>query len=1035
MSASTMPSPRTGIAAFHLAFALCFVLGGLFTSRAALAEEPRPSVADVEFFEEKIRPVLVERCYKCHSATSESVRGGLRVDDREAIRAGGDSGPSVVPGKPDESLLLQALAFDGQFYDMPPDGKLDDPVLADFRRWIESGAADPREPVAVAAAKPTQGPASTEDLWVSKPLVRPQLPPVTNQPWSRTDVDRFILARLEAAGLAPASGADRPTLLRRVTFDLTGLPPTPEELAAFEADEAENAYERVVDRLLDSPAFGDHWARHWFDVSCYADLADIQGNVVIRDAWRYRDYVIGALNMDKPWDRFIHEQIAGDLLPYESAAQQREQIIATGYLSIGPWTLQNYVKEQLRADVVDHQVDKIGRTFLGMSVRCARCHDHKFDPIPTRDYYAMAGIFQNTLTTRYDGPGVWSQIVARPLPESDRDIEERERAVAAYDAAVAAIAREREQLTEERQRILSSEVASSPPDFTRKVEGSSANAITQGAAVDANETGRAYRVRFQAGPSVWNAAVQATGKDDQLLLQVLRADGSVLAHHLHAPGAWTNNADAQSFAEASFTYTGDGSGGIRLHITGYPVMTGRFAGAIDDVQIVDESSGETRFADDFRAYQPGPPSGSQANTGLSVHAQGQLPGWMGAGINPTHAVDRGQGNYAVQIFAGEAGASSDPRVAAIDGQLGSLASRLRVMEYNRPGVGHALAVQDMESPHDMPIFIRGNFQTPGALAPRGALTSVTGEPMAAIPPGTSGRKELAEWITSPGNSLTPRVLANRIWLHVFGAGLVQSVDYFGIHGDQPSHPELLDHLAVRFRDDFRWSLKSLVRELVLSSTYRMSSEHSLAGMEKDPDNRLMWRMHRRRLPAEAIRDAMMAISGTLDQGRGGPCLGLDIPGNVAGIDDQVNSPVYTSQKTPDHVARRRAIYLPLLRTRPTGELEILSIFDFPHPNEVTGDRPETTVATQALYLMNAPFVKDQASATATRILAEAGDSGQRIQSLYRRVLGRAASEEEVQQSEQFLTAMRQSSEAEAELLAWTQLSHALLASNGFLFVE
>jgi len=952
-----------------------------------------------------------------------------------------------VPGKPDESLLLQALAFDGQLYDMPPDGKLDDAVLADFRRWIERGAADPREPVTVAAAKPTQGPASAEDLWVSKPLVRPAVPAVANGAWARTDLDRFILARLEAAGLAPASPADRPTLLRRVTFDLTGLPPTPEELTAFETDTAANAYERVVDRLLDSPAFGDHWARHWFDLSCYADLADIQGNVVIRDAWRYRDYVIASLNGDKPWDRFIHEQIAGDLLPYASAAQQREQIIATGYLSIGPWTLQNYVKEQLRADVVDHQVDKIGRTFLGMSVRCARCHDHKFDPIPTRDYYAMAGIFQNTLTTRYDGPGVWSQIVARPLPESESDIAERERVVAEYEATVASIAQQRAQLTEERQRILASPIETAAPDFSRKVAGSSANALTQVAAIDANAAGRSYRVRFAAGPSVWSSGTQATAKDDQLLVQVLRADGTALAHHLHAPGAWTGQSDAQTLAEASFTYTGDGSGPIQLHITAHPRMSGRFAGAIDDVQVVDESTGDTLFADDFQSYQPGP-RGGQADTGLAVYAQGQLPGWQGAGINPTHAVDRGQGNYAVQIFAGEASASSNPRVAEIDGQLGGLASRLHVMEYNKPGVSHALAVQDMEAPQDMPIFIRGNFQTPGAIAPRGALTSVTGEAMAPITPGTSGRKELAEWITSPGNDVTPRVLANRFWLHLFGTGLVQSVDYFGIHGAQPSHPELLDHLALRFRDDFRWSLKSLLRELVLSSTYRMSSEHVAAGMEKDPDNRLMWRMNRRRLPAEAIRDGMMAVSGTLDQGRGGPCLGLEIPGNVAGIGDQVNSPVYTSQKTPDHVVRRRCVYLPLHRTRPAGELEILSIFDFPHPNEITGDRPETTVATQALYLMNAPFVKDQARATATRVLAEAADVHQRIQWLYRRILGRAATPDEVQQAERFVAALQAPptsdhpavasdppAELPTELPAWTELAHALLASNGFLFVE
>ncbi|MFT4559769.1 MAG: hypothetical protein ACI92S_005163, partial [Planctomycetaceae bacterium] len=383
----------------------------LFLCAIALADEGNTkkaaSVAGIEFFEQQIAPILKRRCYECHSHKSGKAKGGLVLDSRHGWKKGGGEGPAIVPGKPGESLLIEAVRYEG--YQMPPDKKLPTSEIALLEKWVAMGAPDPRKSKA-----PKVDP---EKLWALQRIENPAVPTVKDAKWPQDDLDSFILARLESAGLSPASDADRYTLLRRVTFDLTGLPPTPEEIAAFINDKSERAYETVVDRLLNSTGFGDHWARHWFDLSCYADLADIQGNVLIRDAWRYRDYVIGAFNSDKPLDQFIHEQIAGDLLPYENVEQQREQIIATGYLAIGPWTLQNYIKGQLTADVVDHQIDRIGRTFLAQTISCARCHDHKFDPIPTADYYALAGIFHSTLTTSYDGPGVWSQITHVTLPE------------------------------------------------------------------------------------------------------------------------------------------------------------------------------------------------------------------------------------------------------------------------------------------------------------------------------------------------------------------------------------------------------------------------------------------------------------------------------------------------------------------------------------------------------------------------------------------------------------------------------------------
>ncbi|MDC0934973.1 PSD1 and planctomycete cytochrome C domain-containing protein [Pirellulales bacterium] len=773
------------IRACLVSFHLCMVASAQDVAVDENAKKSRDA-SDVEFFEKQIAPILKRRCYECHSHESGKAQGGLVLDSRNGWKKGGSEGPAIVPGKPGESLLIEAVRHEG--YEMPPEEQLPASEIALLEKWVAMGAPDPRESIT-----PKVDP---EKLWALQPIANSSVPIVNNVKWPRDDLDAFILARLDEEGLRPAIDADRYSLLRRVTFDLTGLPPTPDEIEAFVSDQSDRAYETVVDRLLESPGFGDHWARHWFDLSCYADLAGIQGNVVVRDAWRYRDYVIAAFNSDKPLDRFIHEQIAGDLLPYTSVEQQREQIIATGYLAIGPWTLQNYIKGQMDADVVDHQIDRIGRTFLGQTLSCARCHDHKFDPVPTRDYYALAGIFHSTLTTSYDGPGVWSQITHVALP-----------------------------------------VLPGAADIIREMEG--------------------------------------------------------------------------------------------------------------------------------------------------------------------------------------------------------LTKRLESARHDR---AEALAVKDVETPSDSPIYRRGDFQSLGDIVPRGFVDAVSVSKNYDIPPATSGRVQLAHWLTDRENPLTSRVLVNRVWHHLFGTGLVRSVEYFGVHGETPSHPELLDFLAVRLREKDRWSLKTTVRRMALSRTYRMASAHNSRAAELDPDNRLLWQMPRRRLTAESIRDAMLAASGQFDPGRGGPSLGLELQGNIQGLGGNVNPPTWAG-KIADYVKRRRSIYLPLKRVRPVGELEILSAFDFPHPNEITGARPNTTVATQALFLLNAPFVKHQANKLAERLTKEEpNDEQARVIRLYLLTVSRPADATEIETALTFLDQCTQefasgSGSDNARSAAWTQLCHAVLGSNSFLFRE
>lgn len=975
--------------------------------------ESQPDTEGAAFFNEQILPILRRRCYQCHSHESGKAKGGLVLGSRHGWEHGGADGPAIVPGKPDQSLLIEAVRYEGR--EMPPEEKLPDGEILLLERWVAMGAPDPR-----VAVRPD---IDAESLWALQPIRKSAVPEVQETDWPQDEIDAFILARLEEKKLSPAGDADRHTLLRRVTFDLTGLPPTPDEIESFINDSSDHAYEKVVNRLLEARGFGDHWARHWFDLSCYADLSDITGNVLIRDAWRYRDYVIAAFNSDKPLDRFIHEQVAGDLLPFENVQQQREQIIATGFLAIGPWTLQNYIKKQLQADVIDHQIDRIGRTFLGQTISCARCHDHKFDPVPTSDYYALAGIFHSTRTTRHDGPGVWSQITHVSLPELPNAAEEFEQLTQNVNRQQQVLQKQLEELQEqERQQRLRTKVVSEQ-----------ANALTFESGIDANDADREYRVSFSAGPSVWAAANQATADGDGLLLQLLRTDGTALAFHVHRSKAWTGKKDSQQFEPVSFTYTGDGTGKVLLHITASN-YTGRFAGAIDNLSVSDAVTSRVLFHEDFNGCELGDVQGKQAGTGLSVYAQCEFPGWTGAGLNHSHAVSlvtTGEANIAAQIFSGPHIDPANPRVTEIRHELASMTRRL---DSARPGQLQALAVKDVEQPSDSAIYRRGDFQSLGDIVPRGFLSVVPASRTYDIPPQSSGRLQLAQWLTDPQNPLTSRVLVNRIWHHLFGSGLVRSVDYFGVHGETPSHPELLDFLAVRLREDNQWSVKQTVRQMVLSRTYRMASTRNAAAAKQDPDNRLMWQMPRRRLTAESIRDAMLAASGELDSGRGGPSLGLELDGNIAGLGGKINPPTW-SGKIADYIKNRRAVYLPLKRQRPEGELEILSVFDFPHPDDMIGARSRTNVATQALFLLNSPFVKQQASSLAQRVTHdEPDDERDRINRLYLLTVSRPCESDELENAIAFLDQCTPELNGDRSL-AWVQLSHAMLGSNSFLFRE
>jgi cytochrome c553 len=777
-----------------------------------------PALADEQaghaFFEKKVRPVLLTHCFSCHSMQAKKVRGGLQVDSRTALLKGGDSGPALVPGSPDKSLLVQVLLH-GDAGNMPPKGKLPDAIIADLREWVKIGAPWPQEAATAGSNKSTNSPSVTAgDHWAFRTLKKAAPPTIKQSSLAWSDIDRFLVAGQEAAGVEAATLADRHTLIRRVTFDLTGLPPTPAEVDAFVGDRSPDAFAKVVDRLLASPHFGERWGRHWFDVVRYADSSGGGANMVLNHAWRYRDYVIAAFNRDRPFDRFLTEQIAGDQLPAADLDQSREQMIATGFLMLGALELAEYDKEKLRMDVIDEQIDTLGRAFLGLTLGCARCHDHKFDPIPTKDYYALAGIFRSTATiSKTEANGIISLLAKRPLP-----------------------------LPPERARVR-----------------------------------------------------------DEIRERLQKAEKELASARSDLKSA---KADARKEAEA---------------------------------QVKAANENVRRIQQDF---------------------------------------DR----------------SND----------------------------YAMAVEDEKTPGDCRICIRGDAGNLGSQVPRGFLTAVDA-PTTPIPSRQSGRLELARWMTRRDNPLTSRVYVNRVWRWLFGVGLVPTVDNFGIRGQLPTHPELLDFLAVRFMED-GWSTKKLIRAIVLSRSYQLSS----TPQSRDPENRLFSCHQRRRLEAEEIRDAMMTASGQLDLAMSGP---THTHAGRLGVPDQ-GRPLNADPW------RRRGIYLPVYRGGFVNDL--FQVFDFPDSGLVTGSRNATTVPTQSLFLMNSPFVMDQAQHVAKRCIASPGTAATRMRSLYASLLSRAPTPGEERRAVQFLSDYATAysrGKGSPEEAAWAALTHALMACNEFRYLD
>jgi hypothetical protein len=927
---------------------------------APRAAEPAPDAKGLEFFEKKIRPVLAEHCYRCHSAEAEAskkLKGGLKVDSREGLLQGGDSGPSLEPGKPEESVLLDVLRYDDAVQ-MPPKGKLPDAVIADFESWIKMGAPDPREAPAASAKKAGIDIEAGRKHWAYQPPRKPGLPAVRDAAWPAGEIDRFVLARLESRGLRPVADADRPTLIRRLYLDLIGLPPSPEEIDAFVRDGSPSAYEDLVDRLLASPRFGERWGRHWLDVARFAESLTLRG-FIFKESWRYRDYVIEAFNADRPYDRFVREQLAGDLLPADGLDERRRNLVASNFLVLGNTNLEEQDKGQLRMDVVDEQIDAIGKGFLAQTIACARCHDHKFDPIPTKDYYAIAGILRNVKAMEHANVSKWLE---KPLPvpqEQEVVLKAHEEAVASLEARIKA---EKARVNPAKATVLAvGDVPGVVVDDAKarkvgewKPSQSSGSYIGDGYIHDLNEGKGTKTLTFQPEPL---------------------EPGEYEVRLAYSPGG------SRATAVPVTVFSADGETPVSVNMQPAPPIDGRFV-----------SLGRHRFEKNGQAYVL--ISNEEAAGHVTADAVVFLPA--------EQATD-----------AEAAGAGGKEAAEKADGPLKAMEAELKKLRASGPKRELVMTVEEEKEIGETKVHVRGNVHNLGEEAPRGFLRVATYGDVPAMPGSESGRRELAEWIAGEQNPLTARVFANRAWHWLFGAGLVRTTDNFGTTGEAPSHPELLDDLAVRFMEG-GWSVKGLVRRIVLSRTYRLSGADDPKALAADPENRLLWRMNRRRLDAECLRDAMLLVGGDLSEEMGGQSYPTDLAADYGFR----------------HSGSRRSVYAPVFRN---SLPEFFEVFDFADPSMVTGRRDASTVAPQALFLMNHPSVREQARLAARRLLDEkCSDDRARLDRAYRSALGRPPTDAEARIGLDFLAGPGASEDPEE---GWAAIFQALFASVDFRYVN
>ncbi|MEI8017512.1 MAG: PSD1 and planctomycete cytochrome C domain-containing protein [Schlesneria sp.] len=944
-----------------LTASLCLVA---FAPLVHCVEPPVNSDAKgVELFERQIRPLLADRCYRCHSPESKKANGGLLLNSHEGLLKGSDSGPIIVAGAPDMSLLIKAVRSNDEDKRMPPSGeRLTEAQISDLEAWIKIGAPLPKTDV-----HQNQIAAKARTHWAFQPVTEQAVPSVKQQSRVQTPVDAFIFAKLERTGLEPAPRADKRTLIRRATYDLIGLPPTPEEVAAFVTDESPGAFATVVERLLRSQHYGERWGRHWLDV---ARFATSDGPF----AFTYRDYVIRAFNDDLPYDQFLVQQLAADQL---NLGEDKRPLAALGFLTVGRQFMNNH-------DTIDDRIDVVTRGTMALSVSCARCHDHKYDPIGTRDYYGLHGVFASSVV-----PGELPLLGIDPDPTefANYSMEHQSRQAKldefVHEQEAAILKQHREQTA---QCLL---LSRDPKKLDDLIEGefflSDRKILQTGAKRWLNALeGMNPETDPIFAPWFAFAALPASEFADRAKVLAAKIADKGLAHPM-------NSLVARVFAGEPPTSLND--------------VADRYAKLFQDAdkqwQDLQKETSRNSNSSPSNAL-PDPEQESLRQVFYSKESPGNLP----KEVMP-------------QLFSTSAAM-----------QLGPLKQQVEQLDATHPGAPlRAMALVDSPHPHNSRVFIRGDANRLGEDAPRQFLASLTRDNAQPFTRG-SGRLELAQAIVNRENPLTARVIVNRIWKHLFGAGLVSTPDDFGLRSEPPSHPELLDYLAWRFMNE-GWSIKGMHRLLMLSSVYQQRSDNHQHNHPLDPDNRFLSKINRRRLDFESMRDTLLFVTDKLDPAIGGRPVAL--------VDEQ-----QTSQTS---FSNRRTVYGTIDRNNLHSWF---GYFDFANPDLSTAQRDITTVPQQALFFLNDLFVMQQACSLAARADFQLFETTEeRIQYVYQQLFQRGPTAAEIELAGRFLDAeemaesspqKRSATKAGAKvgmrsLSPWERFVHVLLISDELMFVD
>lgn len=1158
-------------------FLLCLMAACLVVPATALAQQnasptasPTFSSDDLTFFENKVRPLLIEHCYECHSVKSLKLQASLRVDSRSALLKGGDSGAAIDLANPEESLFMQAVTYEG--YEMPPKGKLPDQDIQTLRRWLELGAPwpDEPEPTAEATVEKFDLQKRVAEHWMWKPIQNPAIPSVKDRNWPLNDADYFILHDLEAAGLTPAKKADRLAILRRLYFDIIGLPPTAEQVTAFIKDESPEALEKVVDQLLESPHFGERWGRHWLDLVRYAESRGHEFDNDTPNAYQYRDYVIRALNADVPYDELVREHIAGDLIAQprlHPTNKFNESILGTGFWFLGEWVHSPVDVRKDEADRFDNMLDVMSKTFLGVTVACARCHDHKFDAISSNDYYALSGFLQSSDYRQVPFESMeQNRVVAQKLQQLDRTYSEKLKHILAEskldfpDALQANV---------EHDSIIVQYNQIAPQDFMQdgvifgfapRLQGElyldetgsvkvrpysvavndpfwhGLKSITEGAVHNSSQLdqlpkpGRTLRSptfevtdgnifcrvegkghivacvdshRLIAGP-LHGETIRGVNETERwvhlnlkryighrLHLEFVPADSSTLAVQLVAQGItdeqrrqideaianqeavyqklnqsidtiannhvertrkvfadfesgnydnWTLEGDAfgtePQTAESIASYQGNVNHRGKFFVNSHNIrQSGRNTQAGDQLTGTLTSAEFTIDCDEIEFLVGGGAHAGKTCVNLLIDgavaltATGNSNNRMSehrwdvrslkgkkAKIQVVDAHEGGWGNIGIDditFVTVSTQPAANPQASALIAQWADQRKQLRSEAIFTSHTAPAMMDGTGEDDH---LLIRGNSSKPGKVEPRRFLSAISGQEPMPISAG-SGRMQLAEWINAPNNPLTHRVIVNRIWHYLLGRGIVPTVDDFGVLGQRPTHPELLDHLATKFVADGR-SLKKMIRYIVLSQTYQMSSQPDSAALATDPNN-LLWH-HRplKRLEGEAIRDALLMIAGNLSSKQFGP----PIPIHLTPFMDGRGRPGTSGPLDGDG---RRSIYISVRRNFLSPWM---LAFDTPVPFSTMGRRNVSNVPAQALILMNDPLVAQQAASWRNRIFSQSNDPSERIRYMYLTAFARPPRDEELRIASSVIRNANNPAQ-------WVDLAHILINTKEFIFLR